>query len=188
MKYHVSYIACSVHFKSKFMGPFQRRFMGQGVGCSRGDQQATGPMRLLLWMEFLNWKIPRNTHIWKPRSTQRYGHFHCNQNAPVDVAVRIYVYYGLKPILLLPATYLCLYLYSDFEVYFVMSIPMEFRWCAISMGCMFAQFLDCVCFGSNKLKCLLPFLQIFHFLRNSIPWKTSPTIFDFRFYHYIRNV
>ena len=81
-----------------------------------------------------------------------------------------------------------IYLYPDFEVYFLMSIPMEFRWCAISMGCMFAQFLDCVCFGSNKLKCLLPFLQIFHFLRNSIPQKTSPTIFDFRFYHFIKNV
>ena len=111
VKYHVSYIACSVHFKSKFMGPFQRRFMGQGVGCSRGDQQATGPMRLLLWMEFLNWKIPRNAHIRKPRSAQRYGHFNCNQNASVDAAVRIYVYHGLTPTLLLPATYLYLYIY-----------------------------------------------------------------------------
>ena len=164
VKHYVSYIACSVHFKSKFMGPFHRRLMGQGVGCSRGDQQATGPMRLLLWMEFLNWKIPRNTHMKTLKC-----HFNCNQNAPVGVAVRIYVYHGLKATLLLPTTYFYLYLYSDFEVCFVMRIPMEFRWCAISMGCMFAQFLDCVCFGSNKLKCLLPFLQIFHFLRNSIP-------------------
>ena len=163
MKYHVSYIACSVHFKSKFMGPFHCRFMGQGVGCSRGDQQATGPMRLLLWMEFLNWKIPRNTHIWKPRSAQRYGHFNCNHNASVDAAVRLYVYHRLKPTLLLPATYLYAYLYSDFEVYFVMSIPMEFRWCAISMGCMFAQFLDCVCFGSNKLKPVAIFTNIYLF-------------------------
>ena len=41
-------VTCIVHYKSKFMGPFHRLFMGQGVGCSGGDQHGTGP----LWKYF----------------------------------------------------------------------------------------------------------------------------------------
>ena len=55
--------------------------------------------------------------------------------------------------------FLYLYHFTHFLYFeFVMRFPMYFRWCAILVagGCMFAQFLDCVCFGGNKLKCLLP--------------------------------
>ena len=41
-------VTCIVHYKSKFMGPFHRLFMGQGVGCSGGDRHGTGP----LWKYF----------------------------------------------------------------------------------------------------------------------------------------
>ena len=50
--------------------------------------------------------------------------------------------------------------------------PMDFWWQNSGVqfwwGCMFAQFLDCVCFGGNKLKCLLPLLRIFHIFKKHI--------------------
>ena len=44
-------------------------------------------------------------------------------------------------------------------------------------GCMFAQFLDCVCFGGNKLKCLLPLLRIFHIFKKHISF-SFVSLFD----------
>ena len=43
--YSIQGVTCIVHYKSKFMGPFHRRFMGQGVGCSGGDRHGTGPVQ-----------------------------------------------------------------------------------------------------------------------------------------------
>ena len=60
-----------------------------------------------------------------------------------------------------------IFIFFNFE--FVMRFPMDFRWQNSGVqfwwGCMFAQFLDCVCFGSNKLKPVAIFTNILLFTK-----------------------
>ena len=71
------------------------------------------------------------------------------------------------------SVWVCNFVFSFFFNFeFVMRFPMDFRWqnsgVQFRWGCMFAQILDCVCFGGNKLKCLLPLLRIFHIVKKHI--------------------
>ena len=59
-----------------------------------------------------------------------------------------------------------IFIFLNFE--FVMRFPMDFRWqnsgVQFRWGCMFAQILDCVCFGGNKTETLVAaFANISHF-------------------------